>query len=122
MGGLRHLLGRRASEVAGHFEDWTQLLQAFLQYHRSLGALHRWIQHCVVSPPGAAGLAVVAGQLMETLQSFALANQLPDLCLVKVRDSMYVCRYRAMRNILSAWLQQVIDLTFGNELLLVVEC
>ena len=88
MRGLHHSLGRRASEVAGHSEDRTQLLQAFLQCHRSPGALHRWMQHCVVSPPETAGLAVTACQLLETLQSFALANQLPDLCLVKVRDSM----------------------------------
>ena len=53
---LRDSLGRRASKVAGHSEGWMQLLQEFPQYHRSPGAVHRRIERCVVSPPGATRL------------------------------------------------------------------
>ena len=49
VGRLAPFTRRRASEVAGHFEGWTQ-------YHHSPGAVHRRIEPCVVSPPGAAGL------------------------------------------------------------------
>ena len=88
MKGLRHSVGKRASEVAGHFEGQRQVLLVFQFSNIIAGAVHMWIQHCEVSPPGAAGLAVAACQ--RTLLLLSHTCQQLVLTVAEVNNSLCV--------------------------------
>ena len=57
---MHHSLGRRASLVAGHSEGRKLLLQEFLQYHHSHGAVDRWTEPYVTAPQVATRLTPAA--------------------------------------------------------------